>query len=456
MQSKLFHRKITNKIIYRIFRQYKTAMRDKKTLHKVALLIIISSMLLISCSKKDDRLNSVRSFTHSNDSVEFTDIVAFDSYGQSLAVGGDANRPNSVVSVTPAYNSIMPNLGVRSSDYGQRKFTSFVPLVERLSSDGKMGETPCSGACFMFNQALADKTFQLFAVASGRSSQSVEALSVAPDYTRLTNDITYANTIAVAKGKTFSLRAVSYIQGEADITLGTSYDTYLQTLSQLNTNVNNDILPITGQSSAIPFVVGQTSSTNRSTASMAYPAMALAQLYLCMNNQNFTLGTPMYMFNFLADNTHLSAANYRILGAYQGYAAKKFIVDGVKNFIYATSAIAVNNTIMVSFNVPVAPLVFDTVRVTNPGNYGFVATDSNGVKIKIKSVTIVNGNTVQIVCLRKASALKYAINGTYKKAGRLSGPRGCLRDSQGDSIIFDPQGSNWPLYNWTPIFDIVL
>jgi hypothetical protein len=431
-------------------------MKTKTTLPKLGLLIIISGASLISCTKKDGLLSSIKSFSYSNDSAQLSDIVGIDFYGQSLTVGGDNSKPNSVISITQEYNSLMPNLGVRSIDYLKGKATSFVPLVEHLSVNGTMGETPASGACAMFNQASPDKTFQLFAVVSGKSSQSVEDLSENPDYTRFTNDVTTANNIAKGMGKIFSLGAVSYIQGERDITLVTSYDTYLQTLSQLNTKVNNDILPITGQSSAIPFVVAQTGSTNRSKASMMYPAMALAQLDLCTNNPNFTLGTPMYMFDYLSDDTHLSAANYRVLGAYQGYATKRLIIDGVKNFIYPTSAVEVNDTITVNFNVPVAPLVFDTIQVANPGNFGFVATDSTGIKIKIRSVTIVNENAVQIICFRRASILKYAINGTSKRAGRLLGPRGCLRDSQGDSIIFDPQGSNWPLHNWAPIFNITL
>ncbi|MEP6465516.1 MAG: hypothetical protein ABJB05_04390 [Parafilimonas sp.] len=433
-----------------------TSINSKKTLPNIVLLIIISGALLISCTKRDNSFNIVKSFSYANDSIQFTDFVGIDSYGQSLSIGGDNNLPNSVVSVTPEYNSVMPDLGVRSLDYPNKKPMAFVPLVEHLNAAGNLGETPCSGACSMFNQVMDVKTFQLFAVASGKSSQSVAELSVNPDYHRLITDVTTANNIAKGMGKTFSLGAVSYIQGEADITLGTSYDTYLQTLSQLNINVNNDVLPITAQSSAIPFVVGQTSSSNRSKASMAYPAMALAQLNLCMNNPNFTMGTPMYMFNYLADNTHLSAATYRILGAYQGYAIKKFIVDGVKNFIYPISTTQINDTITVNFNVPVAPLVFDTMQVVNPGNFGFVVKDSVGTVVRIKSVSIIDGNAVRLICGRKVAELRYAINGITAKAGRLQGPRGCLRDSQGDSIIFDPQGSNWPLYNWTPIFDIFL
>jgi hypothetical protein len=102
------------------------------------------------------------------------------------------------------------------------------------------------------------------------------------------------------------------------------------------------------------------------------------------------------------------------------------------------------------------PLVFDTVRVADPGGFGFTAKNSAGTVIKINKVEIVSGNTVKIKCANPPSFISYAINGNAKKAGRLLGPRGCLRDSQGNTIIFDPEGTNWPLHNWTPIFELNL
>jgi hypothetical protein len=155
------------------------------------------------------------------------------------------------------------------------------------------------------------------------------------------------------------------------------------------------------------------------------------------------------MFNYLADNTHLSAENYRILGAYYGYAMKKFLIDGVKNFIYPSACTGIANRVTVTFNVPVAPLIFDTDNIIDPGAFGFNALDATGAQIKIKSVTL-SGNQVLIICARQPYKITYAINGLSKHAGPVSGPRGCLRDSQGDSVLFD----NYPLHNWCPIFSI--
>jgi len=50
--------------------------------------------------------------------------------------------------------------------------------------------------------------------------------------------------------------------------------------------------------------------------------------------------------------------------------------------------------------------------------------------------------------------IRYAINGDKMKSGRLHGPRGNLRDSQGDSITITIQGKTFPIHNWCYQFDM--
>jgi hypothetical protein len=421
-------------------------------------LILIATVLLFACKKEDVVLTSGNISNLTAETVT-TDFLGFDSYGQSLSVGGDAGQPAYVVSTIQKYDNVMPNLGVRSLDYPKQKATSFIPLIEALNSNGTMGETLVSGACDMFAQCYPERLFQLHGVASGEGGQSVGQLSKGTsNYSRFINDMQNAYLTASNMGKTFSLGSSGYTQGEADITAGTSYDEYRQELLQLHDDINVDIPAIIGQTNSIPFIVGQVSSINRTSASMANPEIALAQLDLCINDSGFTLATPMYMFDYLSDNTHFDGLHYRILAAYYGYAAKKLLIDGVKNFIYIKESSVVTNDIYLTFNVPAGPLVFDTIQVVNPGNYGFTVKNSIGHIIKLKSVEIIGNDIVHIKCASSplGGQLSYAINGRPRRAGRTLGPRGCLRDSQGDTIIFDPQGTNYPLNNWTPIFRIQL
>lgn len=418
---------------------------------KIFIILIIS---LACCNKQATSLSNHVANNISIDTSISTDIVGFNSYGQSLSDGGDGGLPNAVISTTQYYNSIMFNLGVRPLDYHAGQVpTSFAPLVEKLSGNTVMGETPCSGASDMFIQAYPQRTFQLFGCSSGQPSQTVADLSKGGQYyQRLISNTSTANTLANNIGKSFSMGAIFWTQGTADYTNGTNYDDYYNSLFQLQQDASNDIDSITGQQNSVPFLIGQSADQNRQAASMSNPTAALAQLDLAENDPNFTLATPMYLFDYLSDNTHLNDTNYRRLGAYYGYAMKKFLIDGVKNFIYPLSTQTNSNRITITFNVPVQPLVFDTDKIIDPGAYGFNALDASGNQIKIKSISLISGNAVQIICARQPSFITYAINGQSKKAGRTQGPRGCLRDSQGDSIVFD----GYHLYNWCPIFKIQL
>jgi hypothetical protein len=94
-----------------------------------------------------------------------------------LSIGGEAGKPAYVVSDTQKFNSVMPNLGVRSLNYPKQTPTFFVPLIEQLNANGTFGETLCSGACEMFAQAYPDMPFILHGVASGYGGQTVAGLS---------------------------------------------------------------------------------------------------------------------------------------------------------------------------------------------------------------------------------------------------------------------------------------
>jgi hypothetical protein len=52
--------------------------------------------------------------------------------------------------------------------------------------------------------------------------------------------------------------------------------------------------------------------------------------------------------------------------------------------------------------------------------------------------------------------VRYAINGERKKSGNKVGPRGNLRDSQGNEEKAIILGKKYPLHNWGYQFDIIL
>lgn len=83
---------------------------------------------------------------------------------------------------------------------------------------------------------------------------------------------------------------------------------------------------------------------------------------------------------------------------------------------------------------------------------GFSLVTSGGVAIGIESARITGRDTVTLRCASAPAAgakLRYG----FSTAGQGGGN---LRDSQGDTMVFDPAGTNHPMHNWCVIFEKVL
>ena len=118
------------------------------------------------------------------------------------------------------------------------------------------------------------------------------------------------------------------------------------------------------------------------------------------------------------------------------------------------------NTIDITFDVPRAPLVLDTSWVTAEANSGFDVWDSdysNQLNI-ISSVTLVDSDKVRIVLSSTpadGTHLTYAFGDSSNNGltGRTQGPRGNLRDSEGDVDSYvDNDGVTRRLDNYAVIF----
>jgi hypothetical protein len=118
---------------------------------------------------------------------------------------------------------------------------------------------------------------------------------------------------------------------------------------------------------------------------------------------------------------------------------------------------ASGSTVSAKFRVPKPPLVLDTIHVTNPGQYGFSLVTATGIEIGLRSVSVSSADTVTIVARRPVpvgAKLRYAFKGGV--SGSKTGPRGNLRDSQGDTLVFDPTGINKRMDNWCVIFEATI
>ena len=108
---------------------------------------------------------------------------------------------------------------------------------------------------------------------------------------------------------------------------------------------------------------------------------------------------------------------------------------------------------VIIFNVPSPPLCFDTIQVMKADHYGFNIIRQDNTDIV--SDVVLHGDTVAITCKESpvGCRIRYGVNGEFRKGGRLHGPRGNLRDSQGEKRKVTINGKTYPQDNWCYIFD---
>lgn len=394
-------------------------------------------------------------------------LAHFILYGQSLGAGvGGSPAISTAAGLSFAK---MFQGGLRSRDaqpssgaYNANFYGSLVGLAEatQTNNDG-YGETGCYGMAEMIAQLLlaedgidiASTGQQLLFSSPAEGSQPISALQSGGTYwPRVQADVTNGNLLGTAGGLPYLAHALTWRQGERDTALQTDPATYKAALRDSVVGaLRTYAAGVTGIDRAIPCVTYQLASHR------AYgfdPTIGLALLELVETEANFALSAPLYPFTHNGDQKHLPAAGYRKLGGYEGIAWKRWLFDGIKpRHLKALDPVWLNGAIIVPFDVPVGPLTLDTTLVTNPGNYGFVIVDQAGAAVAITSVALLGSDRVLIKHsggnLAAGSQLRYAWGtSAMTTTGPTSGPRGNLRDSQGDTITFHGDRMD----NWSPIF----
>lgn len=389
------------------------------------------------------------------------DITHILTYGQSLSQGY-FNKP--VLSGHQRYASLRFAGGVRAQDGMQgddphAAYASFVPLIE-TRADYK-AETPTSGTLDMAMQLIEQENLQdhtqlpyrFLGSAPGEGSTDLLQLSKPGQYySRLVRDISEGERLASAEGKTYGVGAITWTQGESDDSDDTPISDYVTRLRLLRNNIDNDAKSITGQTADVELIAYQLSA-NRSFG-QPYPHIALALLKASHEDPHIHLAAPMYLFRYV-DGRHTDARSSQWLGAYYGLVLKRILIDHAQWApLEPMSWQRDGDVATVRFKVPVPPLQWDTTQVAGNSNYGFSLRLPSGASLPIRSVSIVGADRVQItaaVPIPPGTQVEYAFDGAGM-AGSRYGPRGNLRDSQGDAIQFDNGREIKRMDNWCVIF----
>lgn len=393
------------------------------------------------------------------------DITHVISYGQSLSQGF-FNKP--VLSTRQRYSSLRFNGGVRAQDGVQSEgvevaYKQFVPLVE--TQWGDKAETPTSGTLNMAMQLIEQENLQshtelpyrFIGSAPGEGSMDIATLS-APGryYSQLLRDIAQGKRLADAQGKTYGVGAITWTQGEADDSSQTSIPTYIAKLRSLRADVDRDAKALTGQKQDVEMITYQV-ATHRHF-DQRYPHIALALLEASHEDPHIHLAVPMYLFRYV-DGGHTDNRSTEWMGAYYGLVLKRILIDKQTwTPLEPLNWRREGTTAVLRFNVPAPPLRWDTTQVAGNSDYGFSLRLPSGDLLPIQSVSITGPDEVSITAKSPIPAgthIEYAFNGVGV-AGSRYGPRGNLRDSQGDVIRFNDGRESMRLDNWCVIFDVQL
>lgn len=387
-------------------------------------------------------------------------VICIPVYGQSLALGIDANRITNLDSLANyADGRIVTEY--MDHQFGYYNLNELKLFFQKAFHYQKHAYelTSYGMAQYLANKTRKDTLICIFPGGSDGTIISHLGKGTKP-YKKLLHDIKTAFQSAIDKGWSFEIPALCWMQGETDVNSypGTNYR---ELLLQFTKDINNDVKLITKQQKDIEIICYQTNAITRAKHfnPLAYHCIETevpqAQLELVRDNPAFHASGPVYPYDCVNEIIHIDGLGQKRHGVLVALTALDIIKNQKnKRGLLPVKAKCHDTEIVIDFQVPSPPLVFDTIQVAKADCFGFsVITPDNR---NIAKAISINGNKIHIRCSEPAHKcrVRYAVNGEYMKSGRLHGPRGNLRDSQGDSLSIKILEKDYPVYNWCYQFDM--
>ena len=408
-----------------------------------SLLVIL--MFLVSCKE----------------SYEHKTVICIPVYGQSLALGEEATRITDFDSLASyadgrivtenldhAYgyfdNNIIKEKAKRIIHYQKRSFELTIYSMAEMLADS-LGK---------------DTIICIFP--GGQGTTAIKDLSKGTrPYQCFLDNIESAYKNAKEREWDFVVPAICWMQGESDIEEYPETN-YKVLLKKFQTDIANDIRNITHQAKDVRIVCYQTNNVSggrkfkENRFNCQESIVPQSQLELIKDDSLFWPSSPTYLYDFVRERIHINAIGQQLHGKFVAMSALDIIHNKQNTKGLTPNSIeCIDNEVVINFKVPYPPLVFDTTSVYKIKHYGFsVISPSN--KDIVQSVGI-KGNSIHIKCSENVAGCKvrYAINGERMHSGRIHGPRGNLRDSQGIFKKAQVNRKEYPLHNWCWQFDII-
>lgn len=388
-------------------------------------------------------------------------VLCIPIYGQSLALGEEAIRITDFDSLKIKYDGRIVNehLNYQFGGYAEERWKRTIKRFFRIH------KRSFELSVYRMAEELATKLGNdtiICTFPGGMGESPICNLSKeATLYPRLIYDINLAYENAKSKGWDFYVPAICWMQGESDI-IDYTHENYKKALKQVQVDLNRDIKAITHQKEDIRIICYQTNAITiaKDFNKLNYNCIEMEppQTFVDFINEDplFEASGPTYPYNFMREYLHIDAIGQQQMGYLQYLTAINIIRGKGKTYGLIPQALSTeDNDVLVKFHVPCPPLVFDTISVKHADHYGFSVINKAGEDI-INNISI-EGDVVRLSCIKSPidCKVRYAVNGEKMKSGRLHGPRGNLRDSQGNKEILLLEGKNYPIHNWCYQFDML-
>lgn len=365
-------------------------------------------------------------------------VVCIPVYGQSLALGEEAERITDFDTLAAYANGriVTENL---DHDFGYfehddlKKFAKKMINYQRRSFELSI---------YTMAQRLADQLGEdtlICTFPGGQGATMIKDLGKGTlPYKEFMEDIETAYQEAMAKGWDFVVSAICWMQGETDIADYPNTN-YQQLLLQTWKDMNEDIRLITNRPDTISFICYQPNPVARANKFKANnfqcreTAVPQTFVHLLRNNKWFWASGPTYPYTCVGERIHIDAIGQQHIGELAARSAIGILKGQTRNKgLIPIKLSNENQDVIIHFNVPSSPLVLDTLQVNKADNYGFSVITKDNRNIAL--ATTLEGDSIRITCSEKPvdCKIRYAVNGDYMKSGNLHGPRGNLRDSNGN------------------------
>ena len=385
--------------------------------------------------------------------------VQINSQSLGLGVGSPA------VSVTPSiYDCLMPDLGVADGPVVNGdlsgppiKSTGFAKMNGNIATNKR--EFPTYGMCNQLKYMMPGD-FAVLGSNCGHGGYAAHQLDKeglngvpTPNYLLGVQQAEAYADYAARENKSLLTQFLVDIQGETDISIGTTKAEFKRRKNNLITDFNNDL----SQEYTCCMVTYQTGSHTIRSPGHA-PDIPIGQWELQKENPLIFLACATYVFPYNNDGVHMPANSYRWMGCYIGKALASLLSGNGWRPLEPERVLRNRNVIVVDFHVPKPPMVIDTTRVSNPGDYGLEVWDGD-VRLTISAISLLGESKVKIITNEiptNSVTVKYGIGITGQKAGPITGARGNLRDSD-DTAGYENNtltGLPYELFNWCPIFEL--